>query len=137
MAHAVRYGNGPLDLERIRRDGYALSLEDMTIGVGAVGAPVFDRSGAAIASISAAGLDRPLHPPAHEDIAIGVVRACESLSRRRPALTGARLWQLEDPAALDKRRMSGLEPSSKYAALSEGLIQRVRRRPTPDPAGRS
>ncbi len=44
------------NLERIRRDGYALSLEDMTIGVGAVGAPVFDRSGAAIASISAAGL---------------------------------------------------------------------------------
>jgi DNA-binding IclR family transcriptional regulator len=44
------------DIEMTRRRGYVLSMEDVTIGVAAIGVPVFDQSGKVIAAISVAGL---------------------------------------------------------------------------------
>jgi DNA-binding IclR family transcriptional regulator len=44
------------DIDRTRSQGYTLSLEDVTLGVAAVGAPVFDHRGEVIAAISIADL---------------------------------------------------------------------------------
>jgi DNA-binding IclR family transcriptional regulator len=76
------------DLREVREKGYALSLEDMTVGVGAIGAPVFDLTGEAVASISIAGLAERYRPPHHEDMLAGLLGACRELSLRlgyRPA----------------------------------------------------
>jgi DNA-binding IclR family transcriptional regulator len=50
--------NGKLraDVEITRRRRYVLSMEDVTIGVAAIGVPVFDASGGVAAAISVAGL---------------------------------------------------------------------------------
>lgn len=42
-------------LDKVRRSGYAVSMEDVVPGVCAVGAPVFDKTGAVIAAISMGG----------------------------------------------------------------------------------
>ncbi|HEX5465295.1 MAG TPA: IclR family transcriptional regulator [Candidatus Limnocylindrales bacterium] len=44
------------DAGRSRVSGYVVSLEDVTVGVGALGAPVRDASGDVIAAVSVAGL---------------------------------------------------------------------------------
>ena len=44
------------DVDLTRAQGYALSMEDATLGVAALGFPIFDSSGAVVAAISAAGL---------------------------------------------------------------------------------
>jgi DNA-binding IclR family transcriptional regulator len=44
------------DVEQTRRRGYVLSMEDVTIGVAALGVPVYDASGEVAAAISVAGL---------------------------------------------------------------------------------
>lgn len=44
------------DVGETRRRGYVLSMEDVTIGVAALGVPVFDASGQIAAAISVAGL---------------------------------------------------------------------------------
>lgn len=44
------------DVELTRARGYALSMEDATLGVAALGVPVFDASGRTVAAISVAGL---------------------------------------------------------------------------------
>jgi len=44
------------DVEMTRRRGYVLSMEDVTVGVAAIGVPVFDTSGGVVAAISVAGL---------------------------------------------------------------------------------
>jgi DNA-binding IclR family transcriptional regulator len=52
------------DVARSRSQGYTLSLEDATLGVAALGAPVFDRHGNVVAAISIAGL-RPEYDEVH------------------------------------------------------------------------
>jgi DNA-binding IclR family transcriptional regulator len=52
------------DVAQTRGQGFALSLEDATLGVAAIGAPVFDRRGHVIAAISIAGL-RPEYDDRH------------------------------------------------------------------------
>ncbi len=44
------------DVELTRRRGYVLSMEDVTVGVAALGVPVFDASGRVAGAISVAGL---------------------------------------------------------------------------------
>lgn len=44
------------DVHRTRSQGYTLSLEDVTLGVAAVGAPIFDHRGRVVAAISMADL---------------------------------------------------------------------------------
>lgn len=44
------------DSQRIRERGYAISEEDVTLGIGAVGIPVLDPSGRLLGTLSAAGL---------------------------------------------------------------------------------
>jgi DNA-binding IclR family transcriptional regulator len=47
-------------LERIRFDGYAVSDGDVTEGIAALGAPVFDHSGAVRAALSMSGVRQTL-----------------------------------------------------------------------------
>lgn len=44
-------------LEAARRDGYVVSSDDLTLGVSAVGAAVFDSSGEAVAGVSVTGIN--------------------------------------------------------------------------------
>lgn len=45
-----------IQITKVRDQGYALSDGDVTPGVAAIGAPVFNRNGEAVASVSASGL---------------------------------------------------------------------------------
>ena len=51
------------DLEQVRRRGYSISDEDATLGVAAIGAPVFDAGGNAVAALSVGGLSPRILPP--------------------------------------------------------------------------
>jgi DNA-binding IclR family transcriptional regulator len=44
------------DLRRVRRQGYAVSDQDVTVGIAAIGAPVFDHRGRVCAAVSISGL---------------------------------------------------------------------------------
>ncbi len=52
------------DIEKTREQGYALSHEDVTIGVAALGVPLFDYRGEAIGGLSLAGIT-PRWTPEH------------------------------------------------------------------------
>jgi len=43
-------------LKKVRDDGFAISDEDVTLGLGACGTPIFDRDGRVVAAISVSGL---------------------------------------------------------------------------------
>jgi DNA-binding IclR family transcriptional regulator len=66
----------------VRKQGYALSLEDYYAGVAAVGAPVFDRKGVAIAAISIDGVLSRFEPPRRDEIIKAVVEATGKLSEQ-------------------------------------------------------
>jgi DNA-binding IclR family transcriptional regulator len=69
------------DLEQIRRRGYSISDEDVTPGVAAIGAPVFDASGSPVAALSIGGLAPRILPP--REAAVDCLRqAAETLSTR-------------------------------------------------------
>jgi DNA-binding IclR family transcriptional regulator len=67
-------------LERIRRDGYSLSTEEVTPGVASIGAAIFDASAQVIAAISVGGLAPSIRSRAAV-IAPAVRTAAESISR--------------------------------------------------------
>jgi IclR family transcriptional regulator, KDG regulon repressor len=70
------------ELARIRERGYSIAIDDITAGIGAVGAPVFDRSGSVVAAISMAGLASGFEPPRRDELAHAIVEAAEGLSAR-------------------------------------------------------
>jgi DNA-binding IclR family transcriptional regulator len=76
------------DLERIRERGYAVSRGDVTAGVGALGGPVFDASGRAVAALSVGGLLERMSADREPLLASQVLNACRALSRRL-GFTGA------------------------------------------------
>lgn len=65
-----------------RERGYTLSTEDVTIGVGAIGAPVFDRLGTAVAALSVGGLLSSFRGSLQQDAAAALVGAASELSNR-------------------------------------------------------
>ena len=76
------------ELERTRQRGYALSHGDRTVGVGAIGAPIFDRTGVAVAALSIGGLIDRFEGEQLDRLAAGLLEACGRLSLRlgyRPA----------------------------------------------------
>lgn len=70
------------DLARTRRRGFAVSRGDVTPGIGAIGAPVFDSAGVVVGAISVGGLVEQLAPPSEAAIADTVMAACRRLSTR-------------------------------------------------------
>jgi DNA-binding IclR family transcriptional regulator len=70
------------DLAETRRRGYAISRGDATSGVGALGAPVFDATGRAVAALSVGGLLDRVAPEREPQLAAQLLDACRALSAR-------------------------------------------------------
>ena len=69
------------DLAASRKRGYTISDEDVTAEVAALGMPVFDASGRAVAALSIGGLRSAVLPPRPEQLE-HLRHACDVLSRR-------------------------------------------------------
>jgi DNA-binding IclR family transcriptional regulator len=69
------------DLAETRRRGYSISDEDVTPGVGAIGAPIFGADGRATAALSLGGLRSRVLPPRPEHVTC-LLRAAEEISTR-------------------------------------------------------
>jgi DNA-binding IclR family transcriptional regulator len=69
------------ELEETRRRGYSVSDEDVTPGIGAIGAPVLGSDGRALAAVSIGGLRSRVLPPQPGHIA-RLVQACGEISAR-------------------------------------------------------
>ena len=76
------------DVERTRREGYVVSMEDVTLGVAAIGAPVFDSSGHVVAAVSVAGLRHEFEGERELRLASIV----KSTARRISAALGGAAW---------------------------------------------
>jgi DNA-binding IclR family transcriptional regulator len=70
------------DLAETRRRGYSVSVGDMTSGIGALAAPIHDRTGAVVATISVAGLVKAFEEPRQAAIAKSLVERCGEVSAR-------------------------------------------------------
>jgi IclR family KDG regulon transcriptional repressor len=77
------------ELETVRTQGYAVSLQDRTVGLAGISAPIFDSSGAAVAAITIGGRAERFVPknvgrwaPALKEAA---ARITELIGGRRPA----------------------------------------------------
>lgn len=69
------------DLAETRRRGFSLSDSDVTPGIAAIGAPVFDRTEQAVAAISIGGLTEHIMPPRAAHVA-ALLEATATVSRR-------------------------------------------------------
>ena len=67
-------------LERIRRRGFAVDDEEMEIGTGCIGAPVYDGEGQIIAAVSVSGSTTRLTAQRAPMIAEHVIRCCQAIT---------------------------------------------------------
>ena len=81
------------DLAQTRERGFSISDSDVTAGVAAIGAPVFDMHDRPVAAISIGGLTDQMIPPRPEHIE-ALLRATEEVSMR---LGSSRRPTAEDP----------------------------------------
>jgi DNA-binding IclR family transcriptional regulator len=70
------------DARRTRRQGYTVSNEDVSAGIGAVGAPVYDYTGGVVASISLSGIAATYTPERITELAGAVDAAARRISRQ-------------------------------------------------------
>jgi DNA-binding IclR family transcriptional regulator len=68
-------------LEEIRRDGYAVSDEDVTVGMAAVGAPIFDHRGGVRAALSISGVRPAILGERAAEMTALVVEGAREVSR--------------------------------------------------------
>ena len=83
------------DLAETRRRGYSISDEDVTAGIGAIGAPILGPDGAAVAALSFGGLRQHVLPPKPTQV-LELLQACEEISTRLG------YWQQEDHLAREE-----------------------------------
>ena len=69
------------DLAETRRRGYSISDEDVTAGIGAIGAPILSPDGVAVAALSFGGLQQHVLPPRPAHVAC-LLQACQEISTR-------------------------------------------------------
>ena len=69
------------DLAETRRRGYSISDEDVTAGIGAIGAPIFGADGVAAAALSFGGLRQHVLPPRPAQVEC-LLQACQEISTR-------------------------------------------------------
>lgn len=69
-------------LAETRARGYAVSIEDVTPGVAALGACIFDRSGRPVAALSFGGFLANFEPPRRDDLAGALVEGARTISQR-------------------------------------------------------
>lgn len=68
-------------IEEVRRSGYAISREDVTVGVNAVGAPIYDSAGRTIAALSLSGIVQRIGGEREPEIIELVVQASREMSK--------------------------------------------------------
>jgi DNA-binding IclR family transcriptional regulator len=66
------------ELGRIRRQGYALAVDDIVLGVAGLAVPVFDRKRAIVGALSIVGLTPQIVPPASK----GLLKTLQSYANR-------------------------------------------------------
>jgi DNA-binding IclR family transcriptional regulator len=69
------------DLAETRQRGYSISDEDVTAGIGAIGAPILGSDGVAVAALSFGGLRQHVLPPRPAHVA-RLLQACQEISTR-------------------------------------------------------
>lgn len=69
-------------LAEIRAQGFVISEEDVTEGICAIGVPLLDGDGRAVAAISLAGVADRFKSPRREQIAERMVEVCDRVSQR-------------------------------------------------------
>jgi len=80
-------------LQRVREDGYAFTLEELEVGLNAVAAPVRDSRGEAIAAVSVSGPSYRVTPQRLSELGELARQAGETISRRMgfiPAQAGGK-----------------------------------------------
>ena len=78
-------------LQRVREDGYAFTLEELEVGLNAVAAPVRDSRGEVIAAVSVSGPSYRVSPQRLSELGEMTHEAAEAISRRMgfiPSPTG-------------------------------------------------
>lgn len=75
-------------LAEIRAQGYAMSEEDVTDGICAIGVPLLDAEGRATAAISLAGMADHFKSPRREQIAERMIEVCDRISQRTKYMEG-------------------------------------------------
>ena len=68
------------ELDKVRSQGYATNIEELEIGLIALGAPIFDVSGKVIASISMGGPTTRITEPRIPEIAESIIQAARDIS---------------------------------------------------------
>ena len=79
------------DLAETRRRGYSISDEDVTVGIGAIGAPILGSDGVALAALSFGGLRQNVLPPRPTHVA-WLLEACQEISTRLGHWRPGNLW---------------------------------------------
>ena len=78
----TREANGLFqELDKVRRNGFAIDNEQLEKGLRCIGAPIFDKNGGPIASISVSGSTSVLRSTAIREVAKRVKRACDDISQ--------------------------------------------------------
>lgn len=70
------------DVALTRRQGYVVSMEDVTLGIAAIGAPLRDHSGRVVAAISLSGLVRRFEPARIAELSRIVRENAQRISRQ-------------------------------------------------------
>jgi DNA-binding IclR family transcriptional regulator len=79
------------DLAETRQRGYSISDEDVTAGIGAIGAPILGPDGVAVAALSYGGLRQHVLPPRPTQVA-RLLQACHEISTRLGYWRPGDLW---------------------------------------------
>ncbi len=68
-------------MERIRKDGYSISSNEVDMGVCALAGPIFDYQGKIVGSLSIAGPNFRFQPQNNEDVIQAIIESSEAVSR--------------------------------------------------------
>lgn len=69
-------------LDQVRQRGYSVDREEIDVGINAVGAPVFDHAGEAVAAVVVAGPAQRITGKRDSRVVVGVKETAEEISRR-------------------------------------------------------
>ena len=86
------------DLAETRRRGYSISDSDVTPGVAALGAPIFDAQNRPVAAISIGGLTEQMIPPRPRHISALLQAAAEVSTRLGSTRVGDNIWSASEPS---------------------------------------
>lgn len=76
----VRRADVVADLRPVRAQGYTISDEDVTIGIAAIGAPIFDHEGGVSAALSISGVKPAILGRDRERLRAGAVAGAAEIS---------------------------------------------------------